>query len=112
MVALFPNHVLISKIVFSFLEISNVSVLVRPHVNNFLVWLVLDAVLLKPLPTEISLRVFFLIELANEYSSTTRCPVLMPSTPIFLKSKLFLLLCVIGFPPVRSHVNSVSLKYS
>ena len=66
---------------------------------------------LKPLPTAISLLPFLYTDDANEYFSTAKYPVLIPSAPKFLYISGFLLPCVIGSPPVLSHVNSFYEKY-
>ena len=63
---------------------------------------------LNPLPTAINLLPFLIIDEANEYFSTAKYPVLIPSAPKFLYKRGFLFPCVIGSPPVLSQVNFVS----
>ena len=82
-----------------------------PQVSNFVLSLDLEFLDSKPLPTAISLRLFFIIDEAKEYFSTAKYPVLIPSAPKFLYNNGFLLPWEIGSPPVLSHVNSFSLKY-
>ena len=65
---------------------------------------------LNPLPTAVTLLSPTFTEAAKEYCSTVKKPVLIPSAPIFLYNNGFLFPCVIGSPPVLSHVNEVSLK--
>jgi hypothetical protein len=67
---------------------------------------------LNPLPTAINLLPFLFIEEANEYFSTAKYPVLIPSAPKFLYKRGFLFPCVIGSPPVLFHVNSFSANIS
>ena len=83
-----------------------VSNFANPQVNNFNDCLDLSFFEEKPLPTAINLLFFLLIEDAKEYFSYARYPVLIPSAPMFLYKSGFLLPCVIGSPPVLSHVNS------
>ena len=57
---------------------------VSPYVSSFELSLDLAFFELKPLPTAISRLPFLLIDDANEYFSTAKYPVLMPSAPILL----------------------------
>ena len=93
----------------SFLTISIKSKLVIPQVWIFTDSFDLSLFVLNPLATAINLLLFLKIDDANEYFSTVKYPVLIPSAPKFLYNKGFLLPCVIGSPPVLSQVNSFSL---
>ena len=87
-----------------------VSKLVIPHISIFEDSFDLSFLDLKPLPTAINRLLFLNIDDANEYFSTAKKPVFIPSAPIFLYKSGFLFPCVIGSPPVLSHVYSVSLN--
>ena len=89
-----------------------VSNFVKPHVSSFKDCFDLSFFVLKPLATAINLLFFFLIDDAKEYFSYERKPVLIPSAPMFLYKSGFRLPWVIGSPPVLSHVNYNSAKYS
>ena len=84
LLAFFPSHVSNSKNVSFFLEISKVLVFLKPQFSNFKDSELLRFLVGKPDATAIILLSFFFIELAREYFSTAKYPVLTPSTPTFL----------------------------